>query len=465
MNSPSPSPTPKKTTGTGKSDEEGESAESSSTSGTSSAKSAQSSSSASSSSASASSGGDKDAIELLKADHREVEQLFSQFQSAKGRQQRKKLIEKIAVALNAHTLLEEEIFYPACREEGVEEDELDEAQVEHDTVKLLVSDLLKSGQDDDYYDAKVTVLSEYVKHHVGEEEKPGEGIFARAKKADMDLDELGQQLQERKKQLMADKQRLLGRPLKIRSLNLSQLNQEYGDMARYPSDRYREDESRYGGYRSMGGSSRGDYDEDERNTSISRGSRSEGYDMGDDYGPTRGGYGSSSGSRGSYSGYGEGGMSGGGYRQGSSGGSYGQGSSGGYGQGSSGSRGYGGSSGNEGRSGSRGIERSASGGRYRDYYDDDYDRPSAGRYLGAGGEDREYYQGTRYGSSYGGGRYQTEDEDEEGYGRDRYTSGQSSGSRGNDYGSRSSGGDYGRGGDYGSRGSYSGGSGGYRGNR
>jgi hemerythrin superfamily protein len=452
MNSPSPSPTPKKTTGTGKSDEEGDAAESSS------AKSAQASSSTSSASASASSSsssGDKDAIELLKADHREVEQLFSQFQTAKGRQQRKKLIEKIAVALNAHTIIEEEIFYPACREEGVDEDELDEAQVEHDTVKLLVSDLLKSGQDDDYYEAKVTVLSEYVKHHVGEEEKPGEGILARAKKADIDMDDLGKQLQQRKKELMADKQRLLGRPLKIRSLNLSQLNQEYGDMARYPSDRY-QDESRYGGYRSMGSSSsRGDYDEDYRNTSISRGSRSEAYDAEDDYGPTRG-YGGSSGSRGSYSGYGEGGMSGGGYRQGSSGGSYGQGSSGGYGQGGSG---------DQGRSGYRGIERSASGGRYRDYYDEDYDRPSAGRYLGAGGEDREYYQGTRYGSSYGGGRYQNEDEDEEGYGRNRYSSGQDYGSRGNDYGSRSSGGDYGRGGDYGSRGSYSGGSGGYRGNR
>ena len=415
MNSPTPtSPTPKKTTGTGKSDEEGDSTQQGS-------------------SASASSSGGKDAIELLKADHREVEQLFSQFQSAKGRQQRKKVIEKIAAALTAHTIIEEEIFYPACREEGVEEDNLDEAQVEHDTVKLLVADLLRGSQDDEYYDAKVTVLSEYVKHHVGEEEKPSDGIFARAKKAELDMDELGQQLQSRKDELMKNEKRLLSRPPKIRSLDLFQHSQEYGDMARYPSDRYRDEENRQGGYRSTGSGYRGDYDDDERNSSISRGSRGEQYygGMGDsDYGPTRGGYGSSEG----------------GYRGGSSS------SGGGYG------RGYGGGRDDEQRSRYRGIEQSASGGRYRNYYDDDdssrsgsSSSSSSGRYLGTGGEDREYYQGTRYGSSYGGGRYGSSDEDDDdNYGRDRYSSGQG-------YGSRGGNGDYGRG--------SSGGSGSYRGNR
>lgn len=342
----------------------------------------------------------EDAIEFLKADHREGEQLFSQFQSAKGRQQRKKMIEKIAVALTAHAILEEEIFYAACREEGVEEDELDVAQVEHDAVKLLVSDLLKSSQDDDYYDAKVTVLGEYVKHHVGEEEKADDGIFARARKAGIDMAELGRKLRERKDELMADKQRLLGRPPRIRSLNLSQLNQDYGDMARYPSDRYREDESRYGGYRSMGSRYRGDYDDDYREPGMSRASRSDAYGYDDDYGPTRGDYG----------------------QGGAGGGDHGR---------------FQGGSGDERRPGGhRGIERSAGGGRYRPYYDDDYARPSAGRYLGPGGEDREYYHGTRYGSSYGGGRYRSEDEDDERPGRDRYSGGPDYGGRGGYRGNR-----------------------------
>lgn len=318
--------------------------------------------------------GPEDAIELLKADHREVEQLFSQFKTAKGRQQRKKLIEKIAAALTAHTLMEEEIFYSACREEGVEGDSLDEAQVEHDTVKLLVADLLRGSQDDGYYDAKVTVLGEYVKHHVGEEEKPNDGIFARAGKADIDMEELGRRLKSRKDELMADQTRLLSRPPKIRSLDLFQQSQEYGDMAGYPSDRYREDESRYGGYRSMGGEYRGGQ-----------------YGSDQDYGPTRR-YGNQDGS-------------------------------------------YGGRGDERQRPRYRGTEQSASGGRYRDYYDDDYDRPSAGRYLGAGGEDREYYQGTRYGSSYGGGRYRTGNGERD-QGRDRYGNGPSYGSRGNYRGDR-----------------------------
>lgn len=163
----------------------------------------------------------QNAIELLKADHREVDQLFEKFKSAKGRSQRKMLIEKIAIALNAHTMLEEEIFYPACSEHGIEEDDLDEAQVEHDTLKLLVRELVNGHLDDDYYDAKVTVLSEYVKHHVEEEEEPEKGIFARAEKAGLDLVELGHEIKERKEELMEDEERLLARPPRIRSLHIA----------------------------------------------------------------------------------------------------------------------------------------------------------------------------------------------------------------------------------------------------
>jgi hypothetical protein len=172
------------------------------------------------------------AIELLKADHREVEQLFEQYKTSRRRQQRGKLVEKIAVALTAHTILEEQIFYPTCSEHGVEEDQLEEAQVEHDTVKLLVRELLEGDLDEDYFDAKVTVLSEYVKHHVHEEEMPLDGIFARAEKSDIDLDALGEELQELKEQLMEDQNRLLSRPPRFRAFHLSGRSRGTGGRSR-----------------------------------------------------------------------------------------------------------------------------------------------------------------------------------------------------------------------------------------
>ncbi|HLY90227.1 MAG TPA: hemerythrin domain-containing protein [Acetobacteraceae bacterium] len=177
---------------------------------------------------------DQNAIELLKADHREVEKMFEQFSNAKGRQQRKKLIKQIATALTAHTIIEEEIFYPACRENDVEEDDLDQAQVEHDSVKMLVRELLEGSLDDDYYDAKVTVLSEYVKHHVKEEEEPEKGIFARIQKTKADLDELGRELKERKDELMEDEDRLTERPPRIRSFHLGgQASRSGGGSSRH----------------------------------------------------------------------------------------------------------------------------------------------------------------------------------------------------------------------------------------
>ncbi len=163
---------------------------------------------------------DQNAIELLKADHREVDQMFEQFQKATTSQQRKKLVKQIATALNAHTIIEEEIFYPACSKHGIEEDDLDEAQVEHDTIKMLLRELMDGSPADEYYDAKMTVLSEYVKHHVNEEEEPKKGIFARAKKTDMDLDELGQELKDRKDELMKDEDRLTEHPPAMPSLHL-----------------------------------------------------------------------------------------------------------------------------------------------------------------------------------------------------------------------------------------------------
>jgi Hemerythrin HHE cation binding domain len=141
-----------------------------------------------------------DAIALLKADHRAVEDLFDKYEKAKGKAAKAKLAEQICMELSVHATIEEEIFYPGVKG-AVEEDNLDEAYVEHDGAKTLIAELLAGDPDDEFFDAKVKVLSEDIKHHVKEEEQPG-GIFAQAKKNKVDLEGLGEQLVARKKQLL-----------------------------------------------------------------------------------------------------------------------------------------------------------------------------------------------------------------------------------------------------------------------
>jgi hypothetical protein len=108
--------------------------------------------------------------------------------------------------LTVHTTIEEEIFYPAFLDVTEEEDLHHEAAVEHDGAKKLIAEIESSGADDDYYDAKVTVLSEMIKHHVNEEEKR-DGLFAKSRQSEMDLDALGQQLASRKAELMNESRR------------------------------------------------------------------------------------------------------------------------------------------------------------------------------------------------------------------------------------------------------------------
>src|SRR3546814_19781057 len=115
-----------------------------------------------------------DAIALLKQDHREVEDLFEQFEKAKGDDRKEKLCKQICTELIIHTMIEEEIFYPAFRGK-IEDDVLDEAHVEHDGCKMLIAELMNSEPGAEFYDAKMTVLSEEVKHHVREEEEPSSG--------------------------------------------------------------------------------------------------------------------------------------------------------------------------------------------------------------------------------------------------------------------------------------------------
>jgi hemerythrin superfamily protein len=143
----------------------------------------------------------QDAIALLKQDHREVEKLFKDFEGAKGEGRKEKLARQICLELTIHTEIEEEIFYPAC-DGKVEEDLLKEPYVEHDAAKLLMAEIeAGSGKTDDFFDAKVQVLSEQIKHHVEEEEKE---LFPEVRKAEIDLKALGEQLAERKKELMKE---------------------------------------------------------------------------------------------------------------------------------------------------------------------------------------------------------------------------------------------------------------------
>jgi hypothetical protein len=143
----------------------------------------------------------QDAIALLKQDHREVEQLFEDYEKAGGDGRKRTLAEEICLELSVHAQIEEEIFYPAC-EGKVDEDLLKESYVEHDGAKVLIAEIMAGDPSgDEFYDAKVQVLSEEIKHHVEEEERRMEGLFAQARKAGLDMDALGDQLAARKAEL------------------------------------------------------------------------------------------------------------------------------------------------------------------------------------------------------------------------------------------------------------------------
>jgi hemerythrin superfamily protein len=141
-----------------------------------------------------------DAVALLKADHRQVEEWFEQFAKSRSSAKKQQLVANICSALTVHTRIEEEIFYPAFLEATEDKDMHHEAMVEHEGAKRLIAELEGMKPEDDYFDARVTVLSEMIKHHVKEEEQPG-GMFAEAKKAKMDLKSLGEELSARKMEL------------------------------------------------------------------------------------------------------------------------------------------------------------------------------------------------------------------------------------------------------------------------
>jgi hypothetical protein len=142
-----------------------------------------------------------DALALLKQDHREVEDLFEQFESASADGTKEQIARRICTELKVHAMIEEEIFYPALRGK-IDDDDIDEAYVEHDGAKVLINDIEAGSPDDHYYAAKVKVLKEEIEHHIKEEESETDNIFSQARKTDVDLDALGTQMAARKAELM-----------------------------------------------------------------------------------------------------------------------------------------------------------------------------------------------------------------------------------------------------------------------
>jgi hypothetical protein len=142
----------------------------------------------------------QDAIKLLTQDHREVEALFEKFEKAIRDGTKEKLARQICTELKIHTMIEEELFYPALRGK-IDDDDLDEAVVEHDGAKVLINDIEAAEPDDDYYDAKVKVLQEEIEHHVREEEKMQGNMFSQARKTDVDMEALGELMAARKAEL------------------------------------------------------------------------------------------------------------------------------------------------------------------------------------------------------------------------------------------------------------------------
>ena len=152
--------------------------------------------------------GEKDACDLLDADHRAVRKLFKEYEeltNSRGRtvgQKKMDLARQICHELTVHAQIEEELFYPALREVLKETDAVAEAEVEHQSAKDLIAQIEGMGEADEMFDAKVKVLGEYVDHHIKEERSE---IFPKARSArKLDLVGMRDQLTARKEELMGE---------------------------------------------------------------------------------------------------------------------------------------------------------------------------------------------------------------------------------------------------------------------
>ncbi len=142
----------------------------------------------------------KEATALLRADHKLVSDLFAEYDKARSTDKKKQLVTEICAELSVHAQVEEEIFYPAVKAALKDNELVPEATVEHATLKELIGQVEGVQPDGEMFDAKIKVLSEYVKHHVKEEHTE---MFPKAKATKLDMIELGAQLASRKAELMS----------------------------------------------------------------------------------------------------------------------------------------------------------------------------------------------------------------------------------------------------------------------
>lgn len=146
-----------------------------------------------------------EAIALLKADHQLVNELFSEYEKLRAAGKKKELVSKICTELSVHAQIEEEIFYPAVKRALKDKELVPEATVEHATLKDLIAQVEGVEPDGEMFDAKIKVMSEYVKHHVKEEQNE---MFPKAKSTGLDMVELGAQLARRKQELLSERSAL-----------------------------------------------------------------------------------------------------------------------------------------------------------------------------------------------------------------------------------------------------------------
>lgn len=144
----------------------------------------------------------QDATTLLRADHKLVSDLFEEYEKTRSTSKKKEIVARICTELSVHAQVEEEIFYPAVKEALKDKELVPEATVEHATVKDLIAQVEGQEPDGEMFDARIKVLSEYVKHHVKEEQTE---MFPKAKDSKLDMMELGAQIAMRKEELMSER--------------------------------------------------------------------------------------------------------------------------------------------------------------------------------------------------------------------------------------------------------------------
>jgi len=142
------------------------------------------------------------ATTLLRADHKFVSGLFADYEKTRSSVKKQQLVAQICTELTVHAQVEEEIFYPAFKEALKDKELVPEATVEHATLKDLIAQVEGVEPDGEMFDAKIKVLSEYVKHHVKEEQNE---MFPMAESSSLDMVELGAALTQRKAELLAER--------------------------------------------------------------------------------------------------------------------------------------------------------------------------------------------------------------------------------------------------------------------